>query len=224
MYIVSPNADMRRLPQLVKEYSTTFPSLPGLPKILALLSGKPKPFATYIPSKDHRSAYLDILAWLLRHGLVTQLRNFAWIKVPRDIKLAVLAEEAAEAAAGADSSPSSDDKAKGKDRDKAQVTAPLATPDGLRNGELLGRKVEEDELQETFILNPAQASGRESKWLEMMTRGQPSDVKALFDRIARYLNGEHALEKIPMREGISRKEVRRVLGVLERFVVYARHW
>lgn len=79
------------------------------------------------------------------------------------------------------------------------------------------------DVQESFILNPAQASGRESAWLEMMTRDQPPDVKALFERLVKYLNGEHALEKISIREGISRKDVRRVLTALERFVVYVRY-
>ena len=174
MYIVSPNADMKRLPILIREYSHTFPSLPPLSKLLALLSGKPKPFAHFIPSKDHRPAYLEILAWMLRHGLVTQLRNFAWIKVPVDIKHAV-AQEAGGGVGG---------------------------------------------MEESFVLHPGQASAEESRWLEMMTRGKEHDVRALFERIVKYLNGQHALEKIPMREGIARKEVRRVLEEMKRFVVY----
>ncbi|KKY29111.1 hypothetical protein UCRPC4_g00143 [Phaeomoniella chlamydospora] len=88
-YIVSPNADMRRLPAACKAYEVTFPALPSLPNMLAALSGPPRPYGTLIPSKDHKEAYFQILAWLLRGGWVTQLRTFAWIRVDKDVKLAV---------------------------------------------------------------------------------------------------------------------------------------
>ncbi|KAI5780504.1 nitrogen permease regulator of amino acid transport activity 3-domain-containing protein [Geopyxis carbonaria] len=208
VYIVSPNADMKRLPALITAYARAFPSLPALPKILALLSGKPKPYATFIPSRDHRGAYLDILTWLIRHGLVTQLRNFAWVKAPRTLKIRVRREIRALAAS-------------------AGMGGLAAADDG--GGMLCGDTAEEDAeeeaaLEDSFILEPAQASGPESAWLEMMTRDQPPDVKALFERFLKYLNGKHALEKISVREGVSRKEVRRVMKTLQEFIVYAKHW
>jgi len=98
-YIVSPNADMRRLSTAIPLYSATFPTLPSLPKMLSMLSGPPKPYHALIPSKDHKAAYFDILAWLLRGGWVTQLRTFAWIRVSAEVKAAVAAEMDREAAA-----------------------------------------------------------------------------------------------------------------------------
>ncbi len=95
-YIVSPNADLRELPTAAVAYAARFPSLPSLPKMLALLSGHPRAFSTLIPSKDHREAYLDILAWLMKGGWVTQLRVFAWVRVPRAIRLQVRATMAEE--------------------------------------------------------------------------------------------------------------------------------
>lgn len=88
-YIVSPNCDLSQLRRATHAYATAFPTLPGLPKMLSALSGTPRPYATFIPSKDHKEAYFAILAWLLRGGWVTQLRTFSRVKVTPEIKFAV---------------------------------------------------------------------------------------------------------------------------------------
>ncbi|KAL8931534.1 MAG: hypothetical protein Q9216_007169, partial [Gyalolechia sp. 2 TL-2023] len=87
-YIVSPNADMSKLASATFKYAKIFPALPSLPKILNLLS-TPRAYSTLIPSKDHKEAFMGILAWLLRDGWVTQLRTFAWVRVPPYIKAIV---------------------------------------------------------------------------------------------------------------------------------------
>jgi hypothetical protein len=191
-YIVSPNADLKRLPSLIPQYAKTFPTLPTLPKMLSLLSGKPKPFAMFIPSKDHRGAYLEILAWLIRHSLVTQLRNFAWVRIPREIKIAVHQER------------------------QMQMSPQPLVP--------IEDDVDEKLDEKSFILEPSRASGIESAWLEMCTRHQPPDVKSVWERMLKYLNGQHALEKVAVREGISRKEIRKVLNAMDGVLVYAKHW
>lgn len=88
-YIVSPNCDLSKLEVATIAYQATFPTLPSLPKMLSALSGTPRPYGSFIPSKDHKDTYFSILAWLLRGGWVTQLRTFARIKVTPEIKLAV---------------------------------------------------------------------------------------------------------------------------------------
>ncbi|KAF2266803.1 hypothetical protein CC78DRAFT_531247 [Lojkania enalia] len=96
-YIVSPNADMSALQAAISAYASRFPTLPSLPKILSLLSGTPRPYRTLIPTNEHREAYMEILAWLMRGGWVTQLRQFAWVRVTAKIKAQVAAEMAREA-------------------------------------------------------------------------------------------------------------------------------
>jgi hypothetical protein len=91
-YIVSPNADFSSLSAAVTVYAQRFPTLPTLPKVLSMLSGTPRPFRTFIPTTEHREAYMDILAWLMRGGWVTQLRTFAWVRVTPEIKAQVAAE------------------------------------------------------------------------------------------------------------------------------------
>ncbi|KAH7095425.1 nitrogen permease regulator of amino acid transport activity 3-domain-containing protein [Paraphoma chrysanthemicola] len=91
-YIVSPNADFASLAAAIPAYSHRFQTLPTLPKMLSMLSGTPRPYRNFIPSTEHRDAYMDILAWLMRGGWVTQLRTFAWVRVTPDIKAQVAAD------------------------------------------------------------------------------------------------------------------------------------
>ncbi|CAI7609927.1 unnamed protein product [Penicillium glandicola] len=88
-YIVSPNCDLSKLEIATIAYQTAFPTYPSLPKMLSTLSGTPRPYSNFIPSKDHKEIYFTILAWLLRGGWVTQLRTFARIKVSPEVKMAV---------------------------------------------------------------------------------------------------------------------------------------
>jgi hypothetical protein len=91
-YIVSPNADFSTISAATNVYAHRFPTLPTLPKVLSMLSGTPRAFRTFIPTTEHREAYMEILAWLMRGGWVTQLRTFAWVRVTPEIKAQVAAE------------------------------------------------------------------------------------------------------------------------------------
>lgn len=91
-YIVSPNADMRHLSSATETFDRKFPGLPSLPRMLQSLSTRPVQYGYLIPSQDHKEAYMDILAWLLRRGWVTQLRTFAWVKVAPEVKAKVAAQ------------------------------------------------------------------------------------------------------------------------------------
>ncbi|KAL2832069.1 nitrogen permease regulator of amino acid transport activity 3-domain-containing protein [Aspergillus cavernicola] len=88
-YIVSPNCDLSKLEIATAAYQHAFPTLPSLPKMLSALSGTPRPYGNFIPSKDHKATYFTVLAWLLRGGWVTQLRSFARVKVRPEIKFTV---------------------------------------------------------------------------------------------------------------------------------------
>ncbi|KAK3396526.1 nitrogen permease regulator of amino acid transport activity 3-domain-containing protein [Sordaria brevicollis] len=81
MYIVSPNCDLRRLPQAAAQWAKQFPLSPPLPNFLAELSVAPRPYKLHCPSKAHRPLYMAMLAWLMRGGWVTQLCTFAYVVV-----------------------------------------------------------------------------------------------------------------------------------------------
>lgn len=88
-YTVSPYADMRQLATATEEFERLFPGLPSLPKMLQSLSSRPVPYGYFIPTQDHKAAYMDILAWLLRGAWVTNLRTFAWVRVSAEVKAKV---------------------------------------------------------------------------------------------------------------------------------------
>ncbi|KAK4553195.1 Nitrogen permease regulator 3 [Recurvomyces mirabilis] len=67
------------LPQLIRLYAKNFPALPTLPQMLKVLSGRPIQYGLLIPSKDHRAPYIDILAFLLRFGVVVRLETKGWL-------------------------------------------------------------------------------------------------------------------------------------------------
>ncbi|KAI0967088.1 nitrogen permease regulator of amino acid transport activity 3-domain-containing protein [Xylaria arbuscula] len=81
VYILSPNADLNFLPRASQAWSRAFPLAPHLADFLAELSAAPRPYKWFCPSKNHRPTYLQMLAWLMRGGWVTQLCTFAYVVV-----------------------------------------------------------------------------------------------------------------------------------------------
>ncbi|KAI1365611.1 nitrogen permease regulator of amino acid transport activity 3-domain-containing protein [Xylaria arbuscula] len=81
VYILSPNADLSLLPRASQAWERAFPLAPRLADFLAELSAAPRPYKWFCPSKNHRPTYLQMLAWLMRGGWVTQLCTFAYVVV-----------------------------------------------------------------------------------------------------------------------------------------------
>ncbi|EEA20628.1 Nitrogen permease regulator 3 [Talaromyces marneffei ATCC 18224] len=198
-YIVSPNCDLSQLKKATQSYATTFPTLPSLPKMLSALSGTPRPYATFIPSKDHKETYFAILAWLLRGGWVTQLRTFSRVKVTPEIKFVVeqkMRKEQLEkyiASGEHASSPPSDrpygDSTGSRYHDDAASTKSSSSIASQTSGQLTPlaprRGSDEDHFQlsdsyiernshlnmSSLIMLPHRASPLESRWLdEIMSR------------------------------------------------------
>ncbi|KAE9376819.1 hypothetical protein N431DRAFT_479975 [Stipitochalara longipes BDJ] len=146
MYIVSPNCDNRKLPVASVAWKKAFPLAPSLPSFLAALSAAPRPFKTFAPSKDHRPTYLDMIAWLIRGGWVTQLRTFAWILVWPEIIYEVqyqLKSEAIEkskkgtkSTSGSSESTESTDESSPEKQISIDPSAPLTTEQVAENARL----------------------------------------------------------------------------------------
>jgi hypothetical protein len=158
-YIVSPNADMTVLPAAIIVYAQRFPTLPTLPKVLSMLSGTPRPFRNFIPTAEHREAYMEILAWLMRGGWVTQLRTFAWVRITPEIKALVAAEigreerikkaEEARKELLSDNDSNADSLLSGK-RNSLLSLSSLRTSSPLRRT----RRDVEEEMEGSIILTP----------------------------------------------------------------------
>lgn len=206
-YIVSPNCDLSQLKKATQSYAATFPTLPSLPKMLSALSGTPRPYATFIPSKDHKETYFAILAWLLRGGWVTQLRTFSRVKVTPEIKFVVeqkMRKEQLEkyiASGGHSSSPPSDrphgDSTGSRYHDDAASTKSSSSVTSQTSGQLTPlaprRGSDEDHFQlsdsymernahlnmSSLIMFPHRASPLESRWLDEIMSRFPDAVPPL---------------------------------------------
>jgi nitrogen permease regulator 3-like protein len=229
VYIVSPNADLRKLQTAAKLYESAFPTLPSLAKMLQALSGPPRPYSSLIPSKDHKEAYFSILAWLLRGGWVTQLRSFAFIRVDPSIKAAVKEQ----------SRTDRNGKAQSDKSNSMEMSHDTITPLHLARRPSIISRVSSDVKSATsshvntrlssLILQPARASPTESKWLDYiedhfqelipydMQEDELRELHRHWPIFVRYFNGTEPLEKISVREGLERKVVWELLGKLGLF-------
>lgn len=192
-YIVSPNCDLSKLSAATAAYAAAFPTLPSLPKMLSALSGTPRPYASFIPSKEHKETYFAVLAWLLRGGWVTQLRTFARVKVTPEIKIAVeqaLRREQMEKyiSTGRPMSSSSNEGREERaddDDDGSSSSSSLGSQGSDQLTPIPGRRDSDDQYHlsdsymdrnshlnmSSLILFPHRASPLESRWLdEIMSR------------------------------------------------------
>ncbi|CAG8137226.1 unnamed protein product [Penicillium salamii] len=197
-YIVSPNCDLSKLEIATVAYQTAFPTYPSLPKMLSTLSGTPRPYSNFIPSKDHKEIYFTILAWLLRGGWVTQLRTFARIKVSPEVKMAVemaLRKEEVDRylAKGASNSLSIESDSEHEEIGDTHSSS-SSSLDSHESGEetpMPGRVDPQARLRfshklldrstalrlSSFILSPHRASPLESRWLDEIVRRFPDNPK-----------------------------------------------
>ena len=228
IYIMSPNADMRDLSSATSRFAKAFPIMPPLPRILGMLSTSPKPYSALIPNKDRKEMFMDILAWLLRGGWVTQLRTFAWIRVPAQLKAAVDEEKAEKGVTHELNGLKVDDKS---EKDAGLVVPDLRTSSPTSSTHTA---MPADDLQATasavLIPNPRYASTLPSHYLSAIATRigeiQGSESKAAWETCRKYFDGKHAIETIAVREGWKRKRVTELFAGWEAlgFLAKTRHW
>ncbi len=236
-YIVSPNADMTKLVSASSKFAKAYPALPSLPKILNLLS-TPRAYSTLIPSKDHKEAFMDILAWLLRGGWVTQLRTFVWVRVPSHIKETV--ESQGEPDRSLESSmelpPKRNDNEEGKESrgTLAVPQPPSPTSSTTSTHTTIPFRSSQDPSNPppapSLIQNPRQASGVSSRWLAAISihilKAQGVESQKAWNRCLRYFDGKHAIEMIAVRENWKRKKVAELVAgwEAEGLLLRGKHW
>jgi nitrogen permease regulator 3-like protein len=227
-YIISPNADMRNLKSACKAYEAQFPTLPGLAKMLRALSGTPRPWGGFFPSPDHKDAYMQILAWLMRGGWVTQLRTFAFVRVDPEIKRAVKEKELAENEEATEKDTETEEQGGSGEHRSANLKRPSMVSRPSSSGDARRRNSSTllDDSMASLIMNPHRASPLESKYLELigdtlltanysyldLSEEEKAELKKYWPTFMKYFNGSDALEKIPVREGLKRKVVSDMLG------------
>lgn len=249
IYILSPNSDMRKLASAASNFSKVFPGLPSLPEILGMLSGRgPRPYLYIIPpTKDHKEAYMNILSWLMRGGWVTQLRTFAWVRVPSAIREVIGNEVIKSPTRSPNKSPQHTDIDESDSTSMSASTSSLDVPDSVSSSRLdvrISRSASPSSSTHTtlpfrqavapqsatLISNPRLVSALPSRYLSAISKHilqvQGSDSQSAWDRCVKYFDGKHAIESIPVREGWKRKRVAELVGGWESLgvLVRGRHW
>ncbi|KAL8720578.1 MAG: hypothetical protein Q9181_007889 [Wetmoreana brouardii] len=238
-YIVSPNADMSKLVSATSKFAKMFPALPSLPNILNLLS-TPRAYSTLIPSKDHKEAFMEILAWLLRGGWVTQLRTFAWVRVPSHIK--VIVESQGDPERSLESSIELPPKRTHSDKEiKMTLAVPQQPPSSPTSSTTSTHTAIPSSSHDSslpppplpppsLIQNPRQASGKASRYLSAISihilKTQGVEVQKAWNQCLRYFDGKHALEMIAVQENWKRKMAAEFIASWEAegLLVRGRHW
>ncbi|ODQ70837.1 hypothetical protein LIPSTDRAFT_74313 [Lipomyces starkeyi NRRL Y-11557] len=234
IYIVAPTAPLSWLtPSSLRTHSKlfakTFSSLPSLPRILEEISShEPRPYGTLIPSHNMRERYLDALAWLLRLGYLAQLRTFIWLRISKAIKKSVANDErlrkVLESSRGEYDHDEDDDDDDGYDIVLSDI-ASISRRQGENGAASLNQLfAEENQLEDTIILEPDRANVLERKWMDKIVAGQNEGMVELFWKLAKYMNGKVAFEDVPGKEGIERRDVRNLLAVVKEHIIISRHW
>ena len=223
-YIVSPNADMQRLASASSSFAKVFSTLPSLPRILNMLSSTPRPYSTIIPSKDHKEMYLEILAWLLRNGWVTQLRTFAWIRVPSNIKETVTKQAEMQASAEQQNDTTQKLTRNAKESSLSPISSSFQSlpPTKPEPGSQLASA--------SILSSPLRVSSLCSRYLAAISSHllskQGTESHGAWGKCVQYFDGRHALEDIAIMEGWKRKRVAELIAgwEAEGVLVKGRHW
>ncbi|CCH45052.1 hypothetical protein BN7_4630 [Wickerhamomyces ciferrii] len=234
VFIVSPMAPIEYINEDMKSFRHDFPSLPSLPSFISLIStSKPRQYSAIIPSRDHRDLYLEALAWLIRHGYVTQLMTFVWLKISNRIKLAVEEDLEKEGISKEPHSKlkltdlstdntSKDPNSESAQIDKSETESRSSEQRVTYNGTEVD--IEEEEEEDTILLDPERATAVERRWISKCIKGQPTDIIALFHKMLKYLNGKTPLELVVVRENISRHDLKRLLNAIGDHIISVKHW
>ncbi|CAF9934322.1 MAG: Nitrogen permease regulator 3 [Heterodermia speciosa] len=228
IYIMSPNADMSKLASASAHFAKLYPALPPLPKILSLLSSTPRPYSTLIPSKDHKEAYMGILAWLFRYGWVTQLRTFAWIRVPPHILKSVAGGPAHGRNGSKESDPSTSDNATHLHVPNLASSPSSSTQSSTHTAVPISSS--SPPTSPILVPRPLHPTTAASAYLAAMSAHvlftQGEEARDGWEKCVKYFDGKHALETIAIREGWKRKKVGDLVAGWEGmgFLRRVRHW
>ncbi|CAK4031238.1 Nitrogen permease regulator 3 [Lecanosticta acicola] len=225
-YVVSPDAPLDKLPTLIETYSKTFPTLPSLPNMIKALSGKPIKYGLLVPSRDHRMTYMDILGFLVRHGLVVQLMTYGWLRVPRyfatesndpakrPLPVRSLLSPRLRPAADEDAVSVSSERTAIALSSVGRSTSSKRLSDGTQNPQQQSEEVAKKDV--VTIADPVNPSEEEAKIIAAITASLANEeMRDNFPLLLPHLDGEHPFEQIAARQGMKTARVEEWLNELD---------
>ena len=231
IYVMSPEAPLDQIEQHALDFARTFPILPSLPQILKFFRGQPLQYRSLILTRDHQAPYMAILAYLVRHRFVQQLKTSGWLRAP-----ATVVKKTVDTTINENRRPISvasllSPQLRPVDDDTASVSSertaiPLSKVDALKtrtvgphhaNQNLVqtGETVEAEASK--LITTPLIPSSEDMQRLQHI-KDSIGDSE-LIDRLPsllQYFDGEATLEDIGPREGLKRSKIDGWLSLLQR--------
>ncbi|KAK5737570.1 Nitrogen permease regulator 3 [Elasticomyces elasticus] len=207
-YILHPSAPMDKVAGLIPQYARRFATLPTLPQMLKVLSGKPIKYGMLIPSRDHRAPYMEILAFLHRHGFVTRLQTCGWLRSRSDAENRSKRERPISGLSllSPQLRPVDDDAGSVGSEQTVITTLPARNED-----------VDDDHaLRQTLILDPADLTQEQSNALtNMISSLSDVELRERMPQLLAYFDGKHVLEGIAAQEDLKRAKVEDWLATLQ---------
>jgi len=221
IYVVSPDAPMDKLADLIPEYARQFAALPSLPQMLKMLGGKPLKYGLLIPSRDHRMPYMDILAYLLRHGFVRQLKTYGWLQSSGPGAVDGWQPAVTQSKLRPSGQSLLSPHLRPVEDDNVSVSSErTAIPLSVIREEREAHGVDDpDSPVHTagVILDPASPTGEERERCEVIQASiEDVELQSRLPQFLPYLDGEHTFEDIAAKEGFKRARVEDWFAELER--------
>ena len=239
VYMVGLDAPVDNLADHVPKYAHKFSALPDLPQMLKMLSGKPIRYGMLVPSRDHRAPYMEILAYLVQHKFVQQLRTFGWLQAVPGLKKKAEVEPPGDqnrrplsvvSLLSPQLRPIEDDIVSVSSE---RTAIPVSAADNAKresnaiDSTTNAHNESGHEIKTLMIVtNPLDPTAEQAECLEKIRDSiNDDDLRNRFPSLVRYFNGEKALEDIAANEGLKRSRVDAWLETLqnEGFLLTFRH-
>ncbi|KAK5120519.1 hypothetical protein LTR85_006174 [Meristemomyces frigidus] len=213
MYTSDTGAPINKIRELMPVYGRKFAALPSLPQMLKVLSGKPIQYGLLIPSRDHRAPYMDILAFLVRHRFVVQLKTYGWLKAERTPD-----NHAAPSSKAKTKRPVSGVSLLSPQRDDDNMSVSsgrtaIPISDVPANHQTSDHPVRHRDIIHGLFCPADDVSAALAHVKEAIA---DPELRERFEQLLPYFDGKHAFEDIAAEEGVKRARVEEWIGMLLR--------
>ncbi|OBZ85283.1 Nitrogen permease regulator 3 [Choanephora cucurbitarum] len=199
IYVVSPHAKLDDMASLEADFKSHIPNL-SLPVLLSKLQHAQQYHLVY-HVKELKNQYLEAITYLIRKDLVVQLHMYLVLLVPPEKK------------AGVDTPQSQyDTQLLMSVNEQGDTTNPTSSPNNNNH-------------TNSNVNSTVPTIDPEWNRIKRATYERaPKEVAELFERLRPYMNGQHHIEEVIYREGVSRRQLGLVLKYYRDKIVTVYHY